>query len=77
MTTNTLLLGIVLSCMVFSCLSSNFRNDSNCPISTIRVVGNGQINLDADIATIYAYITQDAVTVSEAMKKVDAVLNAI
>lgn len=54
-----------------------YNSGSCCALSTIRVVGNGQIQVDADIAIIYAYITQDGTTVSDAINKVNTILTSV
>lgn len=43
----------------------------------VRVAGSGSVTVTADIATIYATISEDAPTVSAALDKLEAVLNAV
>lgn len=48
-----------------------------CNPSTIRAIGNGQVQVNPDIAIIYTSITQDGTTATEALNKVDTILNSI
>jgi len=77
----THLLSIILAFMmifnVYTHDGKGYGDDSCCALSTIRVIGTGNVQVNADTATIYAYITQDGTTVTDAMNKVDAILNSI
>ena len=58
----TVFLGIVLASLMLFTLCS--ANDQCCNLNTVRVSGNGKIQVEADIAIIYAYINQDGATVA-------------
>jgi uncharacterized protein YggE len=81
-----LLYSMLIACLTISVFAYNNMNNNTktsnsdyacCNPSTIRVVGNGQVQVNPDIATIYTSITQDGTTASEALKKVEAILNSV
>jgi uncharacterized protein YggE len=81
-----LLTSMLIACLTISAFAYNNMNNNTknsnpdyacCNPSTIRVVGNGQVQVSPDIATIYTSITQDGATASEALKKVEAILNSV
>jgi uncharacterized protein YggE len=75
MTLNKVFLPILISFLVLSAFSYN--DDECCKLSTVRVVGTGKVTIDADLAIIYAYITQDGVTVTDAFNKAEAILTSV
>ena len=87
----SLMMNVLMACLVISAVSSHgwtgnsggnnswgkSGDDGCCALSTIRVIGTGRIEVTPDIATIYVSITQEATTASEALRKVQAILNSI
>lgn len=51
--------------------------DDCCTTSTVRVLGTGQLSVEADIAIIYASIMKDGTTVADALNSVETSLNAL
>lgn len=59
-------------------LSAAVKGEENCYKQTeVKTFGTGEVSVDADIATIYAYVMKDGVTVADALNNAEAVLNAI
>lgn len=82
----SLITTMLIACLTISALAHSSGNTGSnttatdyecCNPSTIRVIGNGQVQVNPDIATIYTSITQDGTTASDALKKVDTILNSV
>ncbi len=72
MKTNTLFVGLVLSCIILLSYGQNC-----CIKNSVKVQGLGEYRVQAQIAIIYASLTADGTTATDALNKIDDQLTAI
>ena len=74
MKTNTLFIGVVLSCII---LLSYGQTSSCCILNSVKVAGTGEYRVKPDIALIYAYLSVEGSSASDALNVLDTKLDSL
>jgi uncharacterized protein YggE len=70
MKTSKIFLGLVLSCIILL----SYGQQTCCGQNIVKVQGNGETRVQPNIAILYASLSQDGTTASEALDKIDTQL---
>jgi hypothetical protein len=63
-----------LTLVIFTIIALATSQDSCCLQNVLSIVGNGKVSVDPDIATFTIYISRNGKTSSEALSKVNAIV---
>ncbi len=75
---NQLFIAIILSSIILLSFGQGTSNPSGCcSYNTVRVQGTGETRVKPDLAIIYASLSQDGKTASEALDKINTQLEQI
>lgn len=72
MKTNTLFVGLVLSCIILLSYGQNC-----CILNSVKVAGVGENSVKPDIAIIYAYLSVDGSSASDALSILDTKISTL